>query len=73
LQIYIEIFSSCPLPKVEVGVEAVEEKVYKADEGLNGKVSIWQGDITKLSIGAIVNAANEELERGGGGNLIAAP
>jgi hypothetical protein len=27
----------------------------------NGKISIWQGDITTLQIGAIVNAANEEM------------
>jgi len=38
----------------------------KVDKTLANKVSLWEGDITKLEIDAIVNAANSGL-RGGGG------
>lgn len=37
------------------------------NEELNEKVSLYQGDITKLAIDVIVNAANKELKGGGGG------
>jgi len=36
------------------------------NEELNEKVSLYQGDITKLAIDVIVNAANKELKGGGG-------
>lgn len=40
----------------------------EVNKELNEKVSLFQGDITKLSIDVIVNAANNELKGGGGGN-----
>lgn len=36
---------------------------------LNEKVSLYQGDITKLAIDVIVNAANSKLAGGGGGKI----
>ncbi|KAL4238485.1 O-acetyl-ADP-ribose deacetylase macrod2 [Mactra antiquata] len=53
----------------------IKEKVKKAsrpkdeiqvDEIMNMKISLWQGDVTKLEIDAIVNAANSTLLGGGG-------
>lgn len=37
---------------------------------LNEKVSLYQGDLTKLAIDVIVNAANSKLAGGGGGKNI---
>lgn len=42
---------------------------FPIDDKINSKISLWQGDITHLHVDAIVNAANEAMRGGGGGNL----
>lgn len=46
--------------------EKMEEPVFLYDEILNQKISVFTGDITCLEIDAIVNAANDRLQCGGG-------
>jgi len=45
---------------------ADDEQLYKPSKSINDRVSLWQGDITKLQVDGIQNAANSGL-RGGGG------
>lgn len=52
--------------KLDATSSAKQEVDFKPSSAINDKVSLWQGDITKLQVDGVQNAANKAL-RGGGG------
>ena len=51
---------------VEKGIVTLEEiptaaRQYGSHRPFGDKISVWQGDITRLQVGAIVNAANSQM------------
>ena len=47
-------------------MESLQKLEFEVDNDINSKVSLCQGDITKLNVDAIVNSVNKTLIGGGG-------
>lgn len=65
-QVVQEIMQEILYPDVQKKPQSLPQKNFKIPSGSNIAIKLVQGDITKIEVGAIVNAANTGL-RGGGG------
>ena len=70
-QYYRHHLSANPPPPIRDAVNLIQSNPADfpppaASAYVNGVVKLWQGDITKLRVGAVVNAANSGMWAGGG-------